>query len=409
MRNLQKFYIDGARVNPSSKRTLPLIDPATEEHIEDVPLGTERDVGTAVGAASRAIGAYSHSTREERLQLLRRLLDAYNDHYDELARLMTREMGTPLRFSNSAQTLMGRIHLESGIEALRAFVFDEPRGDALIAREPIGVCGLITPWNWPMHQLMLKIVPALAAGCTVVVKPSECSPLSAVWIAELVDRVGFPAGVYNYAQGLGHEAGAAISRHPDVHMVSMTGSTRAGVAVARDAAESVKRVQQELGDKSPNILLPDADFAALVSDGVNRCFANCGQACSAASRMLVAHDRMVEAERVAATCANAFRVGPPLDDNTDTIIGYKDENEAAEIANETPYGLAAYVQTPDLDRARRRARRLRSGSVFINQATYEPTAPFGGYKLSGNGREGGEYGLAEYLEVKTIGGFGAGN
>lgn len=326
-----------------------------------------------------------------------------------------------------------------------------------------------------MHQLMLKVVPALAVGCTVVVKPSEYSPLSAVLVAELIERAGFPAGVYNHVQGLGAEVGAALSRHPDVDMISFTGSTRAGVAVARDAALTVKRVSQELGGKSPNIILPDADFQIAVTDGVNRCFINAGQACSSPSRMLVPIDRMDEAADIAAARANAVRVGQPGETGTElgpvvnerqfaaiqalieagleegatlaaggsgrpegigagyyvrptvfshvrndmriareeifgpvlSIIGYRDVEDAVRIANDTPFGLAAYIQGRDIGRARALARRLRVGSVFINEAAYDPTAPFGGYKQSGNGREGGEYGFEEYLELKTIGGYAA--
>lgn len=473
MNHLERFYIDGTWVTPSSDRMHPVIDPTSERQIALLPLGAQADVDHAVAAATRAFEGYRQTSRQERLQLLRTLLDLYNQEYEQLAQLMTQEMGTTLRFSRDTQALMGRIHIEAGIAALEEFRFDTLRGDKLICKEPIGVCGLITPWNWPVHQLMLKIVPALATGCTLVIKPSEYASLSAVLITELIDQAGFPAGVYNYVQGLGEEVGVAISRHPDVHMISFTGSTRAGISVAREAAPSIKRVAQELGGKCPNILLPDADFETMVADGVSRCFVNCGQACASPSRMLVPHHRMDEVAQLAGECANAFKVAPPRESDSDlgpvvnrkqfdniqrwiqmgidegavlvaggigrpaglnigyyvrptvfshvsndmeiartelfgpvlSLIGYHDEDEALHIANDSPYGLAAYVQSRDREHARRLARRLRAGTVFINEAQYDPTAPFGGYKQSGNGREGGEFGFEEYLEIKTIAGY----
>lgn len=475
MKNLDKFFIGGSWVVPSSNRTCPLVDPATETRTAEVPLGSEVDVDRAVAAARAAFPGFSGTTREERLQLLQNLLVLYEENYERIAGLMTREMGTPLTFSRDAQAQMGRIHIEAGIEALERFEFDVARGNALLAREPIGVVGLITPWNWPMHQLMLKVVPALAVGCTVVVKPSEYSPLSAVLVAELIERAGFPAGVYNHVQGLGAEVGAALSRHPDVDMISFTGSTRAGVAVARDAALTVKRVSQELGGKSPNIILPDADFQIAVTDGVNRCFINAGQACSSPSRMLVPIDRMDEAADIAAARANAVRVGPARRDGDGTRTGRQRTPVCSHPGPDRSrsgggsHACGGRVGPPGRDRrrilcapdrvlpcqkrhadrprgdiragpvhhrisrcrgcrpdrerhalragglhtgtryrpARALARRLRVGSVFINEAAYDPTAPFGGYKQSGNGREGGEYGFEEYLELKTIGGYAA--
>lgn len=474
MENLGKFYIDGQWVAPMSKRTHTLINPATEKPIADVAMASAEDVDRAVEAAKRAFATYGMSTRDDRLDLLRKLLDRYNASYDRMAELMSEEMGSPIQFSRDAQALMGRVHLEAGIKALEDFTFEEMRGDLMVSREPIGVCGLITPWNWPMNQLMMKVAPALAAGCTIVVKPSEYSPLSAALFAEIVDQAGFPPGVYNQLLGFGEEAGAAISKHPDVQMVSITGSTRAGVAVARDAADTVKRVHQELGGKSPYVIFDDADMEAAVTDCVNKCFVNCGQACIASSRMLVPAARMDEAAELAANVANAIKVGSPSEADSDlgpvvnknqfehiqrlincgvaegaklvaggpgrpegldegyyirptvfshvtndmeiareeafgpvlTIIGFESEEEAIAIANDTPYGLAAYVQSKDVEKARRAARALRAGSVFINGAAWDPTGPFGGYGQSGNGREGAEYGLADFLEIKATAGYG---
>jgi aldehyde dehydrogenase (NAD+) len=344
----------------------------------------------------------------------------------------------------------------------------------MISKEAVGVCALITPWNWPMNQLIVKVVPALAAGCTMIVKPSEFSPLSSIRFAELVAEAGFPKGVYNQINGEGHIVGEALCRHPDVDMVSITGSTRAGIAVAKAAADTIKRVHQELGGKSPNIIFPDADFEQAVSRGVLGSYTNAGQACKAPTRMLVPHDRMDEAAEIAARTAHGVRVGSPVDPESDlgpvvnrsqyeriqqliesgisegaklaaggpglpqglnrgyyvrptvfshvtsdmtiareeifgpvlSIIGYSDEEEAIRIANDSIYGLAAYVQTPDVDKARKVARRLRAGMVYINEADWDATAPFGGFKQSGNGREHGEFGLTDFLEIKATGGYG---
>jgi len=473
MENLDKFYINGKWVKPKSSKTHTLVNPATEKPIAQVPMGSVEDLDSCVAAAKSAFDEFGMSTREFRLDLMHSLLNEYNAAYDELAELMSREMGSPLNFSKNAQALMGRIHLEAGIKALEEFEFETKRGEGLVSREPIGVVGLITPWNWPMNQLMMKVAPALAAGCTMVVKPSEFSPLSAVLFAELTDRAGFPPGVYNHILGYGDEVGSALSKHPDVQMISITGSTAAGVAVARDSADTVKRVHQELGGKSPNIILADADLEVSIRDGINKCFVNCGQACIAASRMLVPIRLMDQAAEIAAKVASEFKVGPPQQDDSVlgpvanekqythiqrliskgieegakivvggsgrpdglekgyyirptvfshatndmeiareeifgpvlAIIGYETEEEAIVIANDTPYGLAAYVQSSDLEKARRFARALRAGSVFINQAAYDPTAPFGGYRQSGNGREGAEFGVADFLEVKTTAGY----
>ncbi len=472
MKNIDKFYIDGVWRAPMSTQTHALINPATEEQIATLPMASAADVDAAVAAAKAAFPAWSMTSKVERLGLLRRLLDLYNAAYDEIAELMVREMGTTLGFSKAAQAAVGTMHLEAAIEALEKEPFEELRGNTLISKEPIGVCALITPWNWPMNQLVVKAAPCLAAGCTMVAKPSEFSPLSSIRFAELVHEAGFPAGVYNHITGSGPVAGEALSRHPDVDMVSITGSTRAGVAVAKSAAETVKRVAQELGGKSANIILPDADLERAVREGVQACFVNVGQACRSPSRMLVPADRMEEAKAYAKAAAEAHHVGDPMTDvalgpvvnesqftriqslieagiaegatlvtggpgrpeglnrgyyirptvfadvtNDMTIardeifgpvlaiLGYQTEDEAVAIANDTVYGLSGYIQTPDMDKARRIARQLRVGSIWINGAAWDARAPFGGYKQSGNGREHGEWGLLDYLEVKSTAGW----
>ncbi|OSP54803.1 aldehyde dehydrogenase family protein [Pseudoruegeria sp. SK021] len=469
---LDKFYIGGTWVAPQTTDTHALINPATEEQIAAIPMGGTADVDAAVAAARAAFGTWSRTTPAERLQLLRRLLELYNGAYDEIADLMVTEMGTTRAFSRDAQAAVGRMHLEAAIDALQGTQFEEMRGSTLISKEPVGVCALITPWNWPMNQLVVKVAPALAAGCTMIAKPSEFSPLSSLRFAELVHEAGIPAGVYNHLTGHGHIAGDALARHPDVDMVSITGSTRAGVAVAKSAADTVKRVAQELGGKSANLILPDADLARAVHDGVNACFVNCGQACRAPARMLVPAARMDEVKAIAKAAAEAHRVGDPCSDvalgpvvnaaqfdriqsliaagiaegatlvaggpgrpeglsrgyyvrptvfadvTNDmtiareeifgpvlTIIGYDTEDDAIRIANDTVYGLAGYIQTPDLDKARRIARQLRVGAIWINGADWDAQAPFGGYKQSGNGREHGAWGLHDYLEVKSTAGW----
>jgi aldehyde dehydrogenase (NAD+) len=472
MQNIDKFLINGVWQTPNSTERHALINPATEEKVADIPMADTADVDAAVAAAKAAFPDWSITSKDERLRLMRRLLDLYNTAYDEIAELMVQEMGTTLAFSKDAQAAVGTMHLEAAIEALEAETFEEVRGNTLISKEPIGVCALITPWNWPMNQLVVKVAPCLAAGCTMVAKPSEFSPLSSIRFAELVAEAGFPAGVYNHITGYGHVAGERLSRHPDVDMVSITGSTRAGVAVAKAAAETVKRVAQELGGKSANIILPDADLEQAVREGVNACFINVGQACRSPTRMLVPADRMQDAMAVAKRAAEAHSVGDPMTDvslgpvvnesqfariqalieagiaegatlvtggpgrpetlnrgyfvrptvfgnvtNQMTIareeifgpvlsiIGYGSEEEAIAIANDTVYGLSGYVQTPDMEKARRIARRLRVGSIWINGAAWDARAPFGGYKQSGNGREHGEWGLHDYLEVKSTAGW----
>ena len=472
MINVGKFYINGAWVNPETTEVHTLINPADENAITDIPMAGLIDVNKAVAAAKEAFEDFSMTSKNERLLLLRNLLELYNEAYDEIADLMVMDMGTTKGFSHAAQAWVGRAHLENAISALEKEEFEEMRGTTVISKEPIGVCALITPWNWPMNQLVVKAAPALAAGCTMVAKPSEYSPLSSIRFAELVHEAGYPAGVYNHITGSGEIAGEALSRHPDIAMVSITGSTRAGVAVAKAAADTVKRVAQELGGKSANLVMRDVDVEQAVRDGVAACFVNCGQACRAPARLLIPQEYMDRAKTWAKEAAEAHSVGDPTTDvslgpvvnelqfnriqaliqagidegaslvaggvgrpeglskgyyvrptvfadvtNDMTVareeifgpvivlIGYNTEEEAINIANDSDYGLSGYIQCADMEKARKIARRLRVGSIWINGADWQAEAPFGGYKQSGNGREHAEWGLEDYLEIKSTAGY----
>jgi aldehyde dehydrogenase (NAD+) len=470
MRECHDFYIDGRWVAPKRPKTLPVLDPATEEPIGSISLGSKDDVDDAVAAARRAFPAYARTTREERLALLGRVMEVYQKHYDEMAETISREMGAPLWLSKAAQAAAPLAHLGTIIEVLKAYQFDRERGTTLMRREPIGVCGLITPWNWPVNQIACKVLPALAAGCTMVLKPSEVAPLNAVIWTQILHEAGVPAGVFNLVNGDGPTVGEALASHPGIDMMSFTGSTRAGVAVAIASAPSVKRVAQELGGKSPNIVLDDADLEAAVSRGVQSCFTNSGQSCNAPTRMLVSRARHDKALQIAKAAAEAMRVGDPFTDGTmlgpvvsapqfdkiqrliqagidegatvvtggvgrpdgfargyyvrPTVFGgvsndmtiareeifgpvlsilpYEGEEQAVAIANDTPYGLSAYVQSGDLEHARRVALQLRAGNVHLNGAGPDFHASFGGYKQSGNGREWGEAGFEEFLELKAV-------
>lgn len=472
---LDRFYIDGEWVTPLEPRFEPVINPATEEEICKIALGNAGDVDRAVMAARRAFPSFSRWSRSERIQLLQRIKEGFAKRHEELARTVSEEMGAPIKAASAAQVAAGPNHLEEMIKVLAEFQFEKPRGSTLIVREPIGVCGLITPWNWPINQVICKVAPALAAGCTMVLKPSEIAPLSALIVAEILHDAGVPPGVFNLVNGDGSGVGEALAAHPEVDMVSFTGSTRAGIQVAKAAADTVKRVAQELGGKAPNILLPDCDWERSVTLGVARCFGNSGQSCSAATRMLVPvqqHERLAE---MAARVADSYRVGSPDEEGTQlgplvsqaqydkvqrlinegiaegaqlvaggpgrpeglergyyvrptvfaqvhnqmaiareeifgpvlVIIPYESVEQAIEIANDTPYGLTAYVQGTDMDQARRVAAALRAGAVHINYPPMDRGAPFGGYKQSGNGREWGEWGLSEFLETKAVVGYGA--
>jgi len=467
------FYIDGAWVAPSQKNPLPVLDPATEEPIGNISLGTKQDVDAAVAAAKRAFPSFSQTTREERLALLGKIGEAYQKHYAEMVETISREMGAPVWLSKAAQAAAPLGHLAAAMQVLKEYRFERELGTTLLRKEPIGVCGLITPWNWPVNQIACKVLPGIAAGCTMVLKPSEVAPLSGALFAQILHEAGVPKGVFNLVNGDGPTVGEAIASHPDVDMVSFTGSTRAGVAVAIAAAPTVKRVTQELGGKSANIILDDADLEASVTSGARSCFNNSGQSCNAPTRMLVSrrsHDKAVE---VAATVASSMRVGDPFADGTmlgpvvskvqfdkiqrlietgtregaqlaaggpglpeglsrgyyvkPTVFGgvrndmtiareeifgpvlsilpYEDEEDAVRIANDTVYGLSSYVSSGDLEHARAVAKRLRAGNVHVNGANIDFNASFGGYKQSGNGREWGEAGFEEYLELKSIFGW----
>ena len=466
------FYIDGVWVKPAVPRDLPVLNPATEETVAVISLGGQADTDAAVAAARRALDGWAATPVAERIAALERLLALYRESAADIARAMQLEMGAPQDLAMGAQVESGAGHLEETIRVARGFAFEVARGDDLIAHDPIGVCALITPWNWPMNQVMLKLAPALAAGCTVVLKPSEIAPLSSMVLAGLIDRIGLPRGVFNLVNGDGPGVGSQLSAHPGVDMVSFTGSTRAGALISKAAADTVKRVTLELGGKGANIIFADADEEA-VERGVLHCMENTGQSCDAPTRMLVersVYDRVVQQ---AAQAARAVAVGDPaqpgahigplvskthwdkvqglirqgmaegarlvaggpgLPDgmtrgyfarptvfadvtNTMTIareevfgpvlvlIPFDTEEDAIAIANDTPYGLGNYVQTADKARAARVARRLRSGMVKINGAFAGYDTPFGGVKMSGNGREGSDWGLHDYLEVKVLSGL----
>jgi aldehyde dehydrogenase (NAD+) len=465
MREYLRFYIDGQWVEPLRPNTLDVDDPTTEEVSGRIALGSSADVDLAVQAARRAFATWSQTTREQRLDVLSAVMTEYQKRAGDLADAVHEEMGAPTSLAAGPQVNLGLGHLSTVIDALKNFAFEEQHGSTLVVKEPIGVCGLITPWNWPINQIACKVFPALATGCTMVLKPSEVAPYSAQVFTEILDAAGVPAGVYNLVYGDGPGVGAALSSHPDIDMVSFTGSTRAGVDVAKNAAATVKRVTQELGGKSPNIVLDDDTFAGSVAAGTSVMMMNSGQSCNAPSRMLVPNSRMDEAIAVARETASAVKVGDPDDkkaigpvasraqfekiqgllqkgidegatlvvggpgrpDGLETgyyvkptvfahvrndmtiareeifgpvlcILGYDDLDQALEIANDTEYGLAGYVSGSDLDQARSVARRIRAGSVAINHG-FDMNAPFGGYKRSGNGREWGQFGFDEYLEV----------
>jgi aldehyde dehydrogenase (NAD+) len=474
MSHTAQFYIDGKWVEPAAPSWFEMVDPATEAPIGRLALGNAADVDRAVTAARRASTDYSVASVADRIDLLRRIVTIYERRYEEFAEAMRAEMGAPIAFARKGQAARGPAHMNTLIGVLEHFEFEERRGTTRLRLEPIGVCGLITPWNWPINQIVVKIAPALAAGCTMVLKPSEYSPLSALLFAEVLDEAGVPPGVFNLVNGDGPGVGAAIAAHPGIDMVSFTGSTRAGILVAKMAAETVKRVAQELGGKSANILLDDVNLDDAVTRGVAACFANSGQSCSIPTRMLVPRHLMSDAAQIAKRAAETFGAGPTdseatqlgplvnrnqfdrvqtliqrgIDEGARLVTGgtgrpqglqkgffvkptifadvtpdmtiareeifgpvlsmmpYDTEAEAIEIANGTDYGLAAYVQSGSLPRARKLGRALRAGGVHLNYPAADFTAPFGGYKRSGNGREWGEAGLREYLETKSMVGYG---
>jgi len=475
MQDCRQFYIDGKWVDPTQVRDSTVVNPATEEPIATISLGTAADVDRAVAAAKRAFESYSDTSVEARLGLLQRIIKVYQAKLMDMADTISREMGAPISLSRKAQAPAGLAHLLEIVKVLEHFEFEKLKGSTLMRKEPIGVCGLITPWNWPMNQIVCKVAPALAAGCTMVLKPSEMAPLSAYLFAQILHEAEVPPGVFNLVNGDGPMVGAVIAAHPDVAMVSFTGSTRAGVAVALAAAPTVKRVTQELGGKSANVILDDADFESAVAHGGQECFRNTGQSCNAPTRMIVPRSRMAEAAQAAKLAAEATKVGDPFTESVTVgplasksqfdkvqrlinqgieegarlvaggtgrpdgltrgyfvkptvfadvrndmaiareeifgpvlcILPYDDGNEedAIRIANDTPYGLSGFVTSGDKERAVRVAKRIRSGNIHINGARVDFGGSFGGYKQSGNGREWGEAGLEEFLELKAIFGY----
>jgi aldehyde dehydrogenase (NAD+) len=475
MTNRMQFYIDGAWVDPVVKKSTSVVNPATEEAMYEIALGSKADVDKAVTAARRAFETFSQTNREERVALLSRIIEVYKTRMKDIGAAISDEMGAPLPFAEKFQAGAGLGHLASTLAVLKSYNFEEPLGSAMVVREPVGVIGMITPWNWPLNQIACKVAPALAAGCTMILKPSEFTPSSALIFAEILHEADVPKGVFNLINGLGPEVGAAMSEHPGIDMISFTGSTRAGIDVAKRAAPTVKRVSQELGGKSPNVILEDADLNKAVAGGVAHVFNNSGQSCNAPTRMIVPMSKMKEVAAIARGVAEKTRAGDPRAADTNigpvvsriqwdkiqaliqkgidegatliaggpglpegvnkgfyvrptvftdvtndmtiareeifgpviSIIGAKDEADAVNIANDTPYGLAGYVSAGSIERARKVARQLRAGNVNLNGVPNERMAPFGGYKQSGNGREWGKFGLEEYLEVKAIAGFNA--
>ena len=474
MDKLLKFYINGDWVNPVSNDRMPVLNPASGEQVSEVALGNDADVDRAVAAAAAAFEHFSQSSKADRLSLLARIREVTERRFEELAQAMRLEMGAPISMARDAQADAAIGHLDGFVNALEKLKEQErfENGEVLL-REPIGVCGLITPWNWPMNQVVLKVLPVIATGCTCVLKPSEHTPVSAMLYAEILHEAGVPAGVFNLVNGVGPVVGSALSRHPDVQMMSFTGSTRAGTAVTRDAADSVKRVTLELGGKSPNLVFADCDLKERVTQSVAECMFNTGQSCDAPTRLLVERACYDEAVEIARSAAEATAVGDPekegdhigplfdqiqfdrvqnmiqvgIDEGAKLLVGglgrpegfdtgwyvrptvfsdvnntmriareeifgpvlaiipFDTEEEAVAIANDTPYGLAAYVQTGSTERAARLSRSLRAGAVHVNGGAYEYGSPFGGYKASGNGREGGEMGLEDFLETKMVHGL----
>ena len=468
--NLTKFYINGEFTDPSSNETLGIINPATEEEIGIVALGSIEDVDRAVNSARKAFSVCSKLTKTDRLDILKTVRGNYKKRFNDLSEAIRLEMGAPIKLAEGAQAATGLGHLKTAIRVLENHEFEYKHGDYIVREEPIGVCGLITPWNWPINQIVSKVAPAFAAGCTVILKPSEIAPLSAMIIAEIMHESKIPAGMFNLVNGLGNIVGEAMSAHKDIDMMSFTGSTRGGVAVATASAATVKRVSQELGGKSANIILDDDSFTKSITNGVTHVMSNTGQSCNAPTRMLVPLSRHDEALDIAKNSVENIKVGKPDDINTDlgplvsitqynkvqnliekgieegaqlvsggkgkpdgfekgyyvkptifgnvsnnmiiakeeifgpvlSIIPYDDIEHAVSIANDTVYGLAAYVTGEDQKKCLEVARELRAGQISLNYGSSGPSAPFGGYKQSGNGREKAEWGLDEFLEIKAI-------
>ena len=476
MLDKKNFYINGQWVAPKGKEEIKVINPATEENCAVISLGNKEDVDIAVSSAKKAYESWSFSTKDERIKLLEKLYENYKKRWADIADAITTEMGAPKDFATKLQAGTGAAHLKSFIKYLKNFEFEKPLGEHApnqrLIYEPKGVCALITPWNWPMNQVCLKVMPALASGCTMVLKPSELAPLSSMILAELIDETKFPEGVFNLVNGDGATTGDALTSHPDVNMISFTGSTRAGALISQNAAKDFKRVSLELGGKGANIIFKDADPEA-IERGALRCFRNSGQSCNAPTRMLVEKSMYNEAIERLKKYTESFEVGDPkkegehigpvisetqynkiqtlikkgIDEGAKLVAGgpgkpeglekgyfvkptvfsdvnnemdiarteifgpvlsvipFETEEEAIKIANDTPYGLTNYIQTQDKEKVKRVARKLRSGMVDVNGAGIAVDAPFGGFKHSGIGREAGEHGLEEFLEVKSVGGW----
>ncbi|WP_440681038.1 aldehyde dehydrogenase family protein [Candidatus Pelagibacter sp. HIMB1623] len=476
MLDKKNFYINGAWVKPNSAEEIKVIDPATEENCAVISLGNKTDVDLAVTAAKDAYESWAFSSKEERIALLEKLYENYKKRWADIAEAITLEMGAPKDFATKLQAGTGASHIKSFIRYLKNFEFEKPLGEHApnqrLIYEPKGVCALITPWNWPMNQVCLKVMPAIASGCTMVLKPSELAPLSSMILAEIIDEVKFPKGVFNLVNGDGATTGDALTSHPDINMISFTGSTRAGALISQNAAKDFKRVSLELGGKGANIIFKDADPEA-IERGALRCFRNSGQSCNAPTRMLVEKSMYDEAIERLKKYTESFEVGDPkkegehigpvisetqynkiqtliqkgidegaklvaggvgkpdgldkgyfvkptvfADVNNDmdvarteifgpvlSVIPFETEEEAIKIANDTSYGLTNYIQTQDSEKVQRVARKLRSGMVDVNGAGIAVDAPFGGFKHSGIGREAGEHGLEEFLEVKAVGGW----
>ncbi|MEM7256701.1 MAG: aldehyde dehydrogenase family protein [Pseudomonadota bacterium] len=470
MKKLLKFYVNGEWIDPATPDTIDVINPAEETPCGQISAGSPADIDRAVAAARDAFKEYSTWSVEQRIELLERVLQGYRTRQEEIALAISTEMGAPIKLARSWQVELGADHIQSAIKAVRKFDFETLEDGMILRHEPIGVCGLITPWNWPMNQIAAKVAPALAAGCTMILKPSEESPLSAMVFAEVLHDAGVPPGVFNLVNGYGPVVGEAMSSHTDIDMMSFTGSTRGGIAVARAAADTVKRVGQELGGKSANLILEDADISKAVAYGVKHCMSNSGQSCNAPSRMLIPTAAMEKAIHAARETADAIQVGDPaidgdqlgpvvnktqfekiqnliqqgIDEGAELIsggtgrpddlasgfyvkptvfanvsndmtiareeifgpvialIGYDNEEQAIEIANDTVYGLSGYISSGDIEHAKAVARRIRAGQIAINYVGGTTDTPFGGYKQSGNGREKGRWGLQEFLELKAI-------
>lgn len=473
MRQLYKHYIGGEWVEPAEFKTRDLTNPATAKKSGEMILGNTADLDKAVAAARKAFETFAFSSREDRLELLNNIIAEYKKRMAEMAEIITLEMGAPKTLAERAHAPSGLGHLITAAKVLENYSFHEDRGPTRIVKEPIGVVGMITPWNWPINQITCKVGPAIATGCTMVLKPSEVAPYSAQLFTEMMDAAGVPAGVYNLVYGEGPTVGDAMSRHPDIDMMSVTGSTRMGAAVQAASAPTIKRVAQELGGKSADIILDDANLEEVVARETLSAMRNTGQTCTLLSRMLVPADRMDEAAAIASQAASSVVTGDPTKEETTmgpiaheaqfgkvgammqeaidegarlvvggpgrpegceegffvkptvfanvtpdmtiareevfgpvlAIMGYEDEDDAVRIANDSPYGLSGAVQSSDLERARKVASRMRTGMVYINGAAGDISAPFGGYKQSGNGREWGDHAFADFLEIKSILGY----